>query len=331
MHDTPYDSVLDLIGATPLLRLRSLDGPGQGSIYAKLEMFNPGGSVKDRAALQMILDAEEAGHLQPGGTIVEPTAGNMGIGLAIVGAARGYRVILVVPARFSREKLLLMEALGAELVLTPAAERMPGAIARAQELAATIPDAFVPQQFTNPSNPMVHYRTTAREIWEQMGERVDAVVIGAGTGGTFTGVSRYMKKRSPQVRAVLVEPEGSIFGGGDPGPHRVEGIGNAFWPEVLDRTLIDEVITVADGEAFEMVRHLARREGILVGGSAGANVVAARSVAAGLPEGAHVVTVAPDPMERYLSRGPAGDSQAAPPATLEHLEPEVPTGSAPGA
>ncbi len=312
MHDTPYESVLDLIGQTPVLHLRSLDEEGRAQIFAKLEFQNPGGSVKDRPALAMIQAAEASGRLRPGATLIEPTAGNTGIGLALVGVSRGYRVIMVVPAGFSREKMLVMEALGAEIVLTPNEERMAGAIARARELATEVPGAFIPQQFENRANPDCHHAGTGAELWRQMDGRIDAVVIGAGTGGTFTGVARYVKERAPEARAVLVEPEGSIFGGGAAGPHRVEGIGNSFWPEVLDRELVDEVLTISDRESFEMVRHLARREGLLVGGSAGANVEAARQVAARLPAGARVATVIPDGMERYLSRGPGGDSEAPP-------------------
>ena len=330
MHPRPYESVLDLIGRTPILHLRSLDAPGRGSVFVKLEVLNPGGSVKDRPALRMVEAAEASGQLRPGGTIIEPTAGNTGIGLALVGVQRGYRVILVVPAKFSREKMLLMEALGAEVELTPAEDRMVGAIARARELAASTPGAYVPQQFENPGNPEVHYATTGAEFWEQMEGRIDALAIGAGTGGTFTGVARYVKERNPAARAVLVEPEGSVFGGGAAGTHRVEGIGNSFWPEILDRSLIDEVVTITDAESYDMVRRLARAEGLLVGGSTGANVLAAQRLAATLPAGARVVTIAPDGMDRYLSRGPAGDSLAPPSRVVASLEETPARGTAAG-
>jgi cysteine synthase A len=320
VHDRPYESILELIGRTPVLHLKSLDDPAHGSVYAKLELQNPGGSIKDRPALAMIRAAEASGSLRRGDTIIEPTAGNTGIGLALVGVARGYRVIVVVPAGFSAEKVLLMEALGAEVILTPSAARMAGAIARARELAEGIENAFVPQQFENPANPDGHYHSTGEEFWRQMDGRIDAVVIGAGTGGTFSGVARYIKERNPHTWAVLVEPQGSVFAGGQPGPHRVEGIGNAFWPAALDRSLVDEVMTISDAESFDMVRHLARREGVLAGGSAGANVAAAKRAAERLEPGQTVITVLPDGMERYLSRGPAGDSEAPPSPTVAGLD-----------
>jgi cysteine synthase A len=322
----PYESILDLIGQTPVLHLRSLDQPGAGEVYAKLEFHNPGGSIKDRPALAMIRAAEAAGELIQGATIIEPTAGNTGIGLALVGVALGYRVILVVPAGFSAEKVLLMEALGAEVVLTPSEKRMTGAIDKAHELAAAMGDAFVPQQFENRANPEGHYRGTGAEIWRQMAGRIDAVVIGAGTGGTFTGVARYVKERNPSAKAVLVEPQGSVFAGGSPGSHRVEGIGNSFWPGALDRALVDDVMTITDAESFDMVRYLARREGLLVGGSSGANVEAARRVAGQVAASGRVITVIPDAMERYLSRGPAGDSEAPPSPTVAGLDPTSPGG-----
>jgi cysteine synthase len=297
------DGVLELIGATPLLRLHRYADPDGASISAKLEFLNPGGSVKDRAALGMIDAAEESGRLQPGATIIEPTAGNTGVGLALVGIARGYRVIVVVPEKFVGAKTAVMNALGAEIVLTPTEGGIQEAIAKAQELARAIPNAYVPQQFDNPDNPAFHYRTTAVEAHEQLGRLPDAVVLGAGTGGTFTGVVRYFKERSASVRAVLVEPQGSIWGGGAPGPHKVEGIGNSFWPGALDRDLIDEVVMVTDDDAFASVKELARREGLLVGGSAGAAAHAARAVARRLGRDAVVFTLFPDGFERYLGKG----------------------------
>lgn len=297
------ENILDLIGRTPLLRLTRLEPEGGAEIWAKLEYLNPGGSVKDRAALGMVLDAEAAGRLRPGSVIIEPTAGNTGIGLALIGRQRGYRVILVVPANFSREKLVVMQALGGEVVLTPEESGMRGAIDRAYEIARGIPNAFVPQQFENPANPRYHQETTARELWEQTGGRADAIVMGAGTGGTFTGIVRRFREAGANVRAVLVEPQGSIWGGGQAGPHRVEGIGGTYWPGALDRTLVDEVITVCDPAAFQASLDLARECGVLSGGSGGAAVHAAIQVAGRLAPGQRVITLIPDGAERYMSKG----------------------------
>lgn len=297
------ENILDLIGRTPLLRLTRLEPEGGAEIWAKLEYLNPGGSVKDRAALGMVLDAEAAGRLQPGSVIIEPTAGNTGIGLALIGRQRGYRVILVVPANFSREKLVVMQALGGEVVLTPEESGMRGAIDRAYEIARGIPNAFVPQQFENPANPRYHQETTARELWEQTGGRADAIVMGAGTGGTFTGIVRRFREAGADVRAVLVEPQGSIWGGGQAGPHRVEGIGGTYWPGALDRTLVDEVVTVCDAAAFQTSLDLARECGVLSGGSGGAAVHAAIQVAGRLAPGQRVITLIPDGAERYMSKG----------------------------
>ena len=296
-------SALDLIGETPILHLRSYDRPRAASIFAKLEFMNPGGSVKDRAALGMIQEAEKRGLLRPGSTIVEPTAGNTGIGLALVGTLRGYKVILVVPEKYSREKKQIMTALGASLVSTPTADGMPGALKKAQEIAAATPGGYLPQQFENPANPEIHYRTTAREIWQQMQGKIDALVLGAGTGGTITGVTRYVKERNPGVRSVLVESEGSVLGGGTAAPHKVEGIGNSFMPKILDRSLIDEVVAVTDRDAFATVLLLARREGLLVGGSSGAAAFAAARVAEQIGAGRKIVTLFPDIAERYVSQG----------------------------
>ena len=296
-------SILELVGRTPLLRLNRYAPAGAAGIFAKLEFLNPGGSVKDRAALGMVEAAEASGRLRPGATIIEPTAGNTGVGLALIGVSRGYRVILVVPEKFAGPKTAVMKVLGAEVILTPTEAGIQGAIAKAQALAVRLPGSYVPQQFENPANPEFHYRTTAVEIEEQLGGNPDAVVIGAGTGGTFTGLARYFKEREPRTRAVLVEPQGSIWGGGAPGPHKVEGIGNSFWPGALDRTLVDEVRTVSDDDAFASVRELARTEGLLVGGSSGAAAHAARDVARRLPPSAAVVTVLADGFERYLGKG----------------------------
>jgi len=297
------ESILDLIGETPLLRLKRYVDDGAADVYAKLEFLNPGGSIKDRAALGMVLAAEASGELKPGATIVEPTAGNTGVGLALIGNSRGYRVIVVVPEKFVGPKTIVMGILGAEVVLTPTEAGMPGAIAKAKELAASIPGAYVPQQFENQANPRFHQQTTAAEIHAQLGRMPDAVVIGAGTGGTFTGVARYFKEKDPRVRAVLVEPQGSIWGGGAAGPHKVEGIGNSYWPGALDRGLVDEVATVTDELAFAAVRELARKESLLLGGSSGAAAHAAREVARRLGAGRIVVTVFADGFERYLGKG----------------------------
>jgi len=296
------DDITQLVGNTPLLRLKRLGSHTTADIYAKLEYLNPGGSVKDRAAIGMVERAERQGLLRPGGTIVEATAGNTGIGLALIGVNRGYKVVLLVPQRFSEEKVMIMRALGAEVTRTPDEEGMQGAIKRAHELVARDPGAFLASQFENPANPDYHYETTASEIFEQMDGRVDAVVIGAGTAGTFTGVARYLKERLPKVLAFAVEPEGSILGGGKPGTHKVEGIGASFIPKNFDRALCDEVITVSDRDAFDTVRQLAAREGVLAGSSGGANVFASLRVARRLGSGQRVVTVIPDSAERYLSK-----------------------------
>jgi cysteine synthase A len=298
------ENIIDLVGNTPLLHLARFASPPLADIYAKLEYLNPGGSVKDRAALGMILDAEERGLLNPGATIIEPTAGNTGIGLALIGVARGYRVILCVPEGYSREKMKVMEALGGEIEYVTKEQGMKGAIQRAVELASEIKDSYIPQQFENPSNPCFHEETTGREIIEQMEGRIDAVVIGAGTAGTFTGVARAIKKINPQAYCVLVEPQGSIIGGGAPGRHKIEGIGQSqFIPKNCDLELADEVMMIKDDEAFATVRTLAETEGVLGGGSSGAAAAAARRVAERLGAGKRIVTLFPDGAERYMSQG----------------------------
>jgi cysteine synthase A len=297
------ESILELVGNTPLLHLRRVVPEGAADVYAKLEYFTPGLSVKDRPALGMVLDAEERGALRPGATLVEPTAGNTGIGLALVGRARGYRVVLVVPDGYSQEKMKVMRALGAELVLTPMAEGMQRAIEVACEIAAETPGAFIPQQFSNPANPEYHYNTTGREIYEQMEGRIDAAVIGCGSAGTFTGVAKYLRERIPGLSCFVVESQGSVYGGGKPGPKRIEGIGSTFIPENFDRTLCCEVITANDDAAIGMARRLAAEEGVLAGGSGGGNVWAAVEVAKRLGLGKRVVTIVPDIAERYLSKG----------------------------
>ncbi len=300
----PVQSILDLIGNTPILELVRLSPAGGGSIFAKLEFLNPGMSVKDRIGTGMIERAARAGKLKPGGTIIEPTAGNTGIGLALAGPRLGYKVILCVPENFSEEKREVMKALGGTVVLTPKDEGMKGAIARAHELANSIPDAYVPQQFANPYNSEAHYETTGAEVWEQMKGRVDGWVAGAGTGGTFSGVAKYLKERNPKCWCVVVEPQGSILKGGEAGPHEVEGIGaSSFIPPVLDMTLADDVIQVYDDPAFAMVRRMATEEGVLGASSAGANVHAAIQVAEKLGPGKRIITVIPDASERYMSKG----------------------------
>lgn len=296
------DDISQLVGDTPILQLKKLSPAGGAAVYAKLEYLNPGGSVKDRAASGIILRAEADGRLRPGGAIVEATAGNTGIGLALIGVQRGYKVVLFVPERFSEEKVAIMRALGAQVTRTPDAEGMQGAIRRANEFVARTPGAFMAAQFDNPANPDYHYETTAPEIFEQMEGQIDALVIGAGTAGTFTGIARFLKERLPNVLAFAVETQGSILGGGKPGPHKVEGIGASFIPGNFDRSVCDEVLMVSDADAFAMVRELAAREGVLSGSSGGANVAAAVRVAGWLGQGKRVVTMIPDSAERYLSK-----------------------------
>ena len=296
------ENITELVGQTPMLHLRRLVPDGVADVYAKLEYLSPGGSVKDRAAIGMIQRAEAEGKLKPGGTIVEATAGNTGIGLALIGVNSGYRVVMCVPERFSEEKVKIMRALGAEVIRTPDAEGMKGAIKKAREIAAGIPGSFTALQFENPANPDFHHDTTAREIFEQMEGRLDAVVIGVGTGGTFTGVARFMKKHLPNIYCVAVETQGSVLQGKPPGEHKVEGIGASFIPKTFDPSVADEIIMVSDADAFDMVAQLARQEGILGGSSAGANVAAALQVAKKLGKGKRVVTVIPDLAERYMSK-----------------------------
>lgn len=287
-----------------MLQLTRIPRPEDAAIFVKLENLNPGGSVKDRIGVGMIERALRDGKLQPGGTIIEPTAGNTGIALALAGVRMGFRVILCVPENFSIEKREVMKALGGELVLTPEDDGIKGAIARAEELAKEIPNSYVPQQFANVYNTESHYETTAPEIYEQMSGRIDAFVTGSGTGGTFTGVARYLRERIPEVYCVIVEPQGSILKGGEAGPHEVEGIGaSSFIPPVLDMSLADEIIQIADEPAFAMVKRLALEEGILGGSSSGANVAAALQVAEKLGRGKRVVTLIPDAAERYISKG----------------------------
>jgi cysteine synthase A len=297
------DDITQLVGETPMLQLKRLVPPGSADVFAKLEYLNPGGSVKDRAAIGIIRRAEEEGKLTAGGTIVEATAGNTGIGLALIGVNRGYKVKLFVPERFSEEKVKIMRALGAEVFRTPDAEGMLGAIRQAKELVATDPTAFMAGQFENPANPDYHYETTAHEIFEQMEGKIDAVVLGCGTSGTFTGVARFLKDNLRSVLAIAVETQGSVLGGGSSGPHKVEGIGASFIPKTFDPSVCDEIMMVTDKDAFETVKQLAAREGVLAGSSGGAAVFAALEVAKRLGPGKRLVTVIPDSAERYLSKG----------------------------
>ena len=300
-----YKSIEELIGRTPLMELSNLEQKLglNATLLAKVEALNPGGSAKDRVAKRMVEDAEQAGILKAGATIIEPTSGNTGIGLAVMAAARGYRAIIVMPDSMSMERRLLMTAFGAELVLTEGAKGMSGAIAKAEELAKEIPNSFIPGQFDNPSNPAAHYETTGPEIWEDTEGKVDIFVAGIGTGGTITGTGKYLKEQNPNVRIIGVEPASSpLLTKGEAGPHGLQGIGANFVPSILDTEIYDEVITVTDEEAYEAGRMIARNEGLLVGISAGAALHAAVEVAK-RPEnaGKNIVVLLPDTGDRYLS------------------------------
>jgi len=293
--------VTALIGNTPLVRVQWGDDGG-GEVYAKMEAANPGGSVKDRICLNMIQTAERDGRLSPGATVIEPTSGNTGIGLSLIAAVRGYRVILLMPESMTRERIDLLKAYGAEVILTPAPLGMAGAIAEARRLVEQNPGSFMPDQFANPANPEMHRRTTAPEILDAAGGQVDAFVAGVGTGGTITGVGEVLKAHNPAVHIVAVEPAASAVLSGKPaGPHRIQGIGAGFVPKVLNRSILDEIMTVTDDEAFRTKKALAEREGLLVGISSGANVFAARQIARRLGKGKRVITVLPDRGERYFS------------------------------
>lgn len=296
------ENLIGLIGNTPLVHLNYLPGPDDAIILAKLESYNPGGSIKDRIGYAMIADAEERGLLKPGCTIVEPTAGNTGIGLSIVAIARGYRVTLTMPENVSREKYTLLASFGAEIILTPEDAGMGGAIWEAEEIISRNPHNFMPNQFENPVNPEIHRQTTAREILDDIDREIDFFVVGVGTGGTLTGVGEVLKTHQSKTQVVAVEPSISpVLSGGQPGPTRIDGIGAGKIPEVLNVNVIDQVITVSDGEAYRMMRQISKAEGLLVGMSSGANVHAALEVARGLGKDKTVVTILPDTGDRYFS------------------------------
>ena len=297
-----HADITELIGGTPLVRLNRLSKPGGATIYAKVESFNPGGSIKDRICLNMINEAERLGKLKPGGTIVEPTSGNTGIGLALVAAVRGYKLILVMPESMSMERASLLSSYGAQLVLTAAWEGMKGSIKEAESIVAQNPSYYMPDQFSNPANTDMHRKTTGPEIVNALDGRVDAFVAAVGTGGTITGCGEVIRERNPAAKIVAVEPAGSpVLSGGDPGPHKIQGIGAGFVPKVLNRTLLDRVVTVTDDEAYQTAKLLAKKEGLLVGISAGANVFAAQKIAEELGPGKNVVTILCDTGERYIS------------------------------
>lgn len=295
-----YESMQDLIGDTPMVKLPHVGAGLRSEIFAKLELFNPAGSVKDRVGKYMIEDAEARGLLKPGSTIVEATAGNTGLGIAFAALNKGYRILFVVPTKFSIEKQQLMAALGAEIVNTPREEGMQGAVKKAEELKSKIQGAISLEQFKNQSNPRAHYETTGKEIYEALDGRIDYVVLGAGSGGTFSGVVRYLKEKNPEIKGILADPIGSTLGGGEHGDYNIEGIGNDFIAETMDISLVDQVIKISDDEAFEASRELAKKEGIFAGTSSGAALVAAKRLAEKI-EGANIVAVFPDRGDRYFS------------------------------
>ena len=297
-----FESTRALIGNTPLVKLNHLDLPEGVNLYAKLELYNPSGSVKDRIGLYMVEDAERRGILKSGGAIVEATAGNTGLGIAFAALNRRYRVVFVVPTKFSQEKQTLMAALGADIVNTPREEGMLGAERKAEELLRMIPGAVSLRQFHNPANPLTHYETTGPEIWRDMEGKVDYLVAGAGSGGTFTGIVRYLKEQNPAVQGVLADPVGSTMGGGEHGDYDIEGIGNDFIPDTMDMSLVDQVVKITDNEAFRAVRVSARREGVFAGSSSGGALAAAKKLIEGGARG-NIVVVFPDRGERYFSKG----------------------------
>ena len=297
-----YESTQELIGRTPLVRLAHSGFPEDVKVYAKLELWNPSGSVKDRTGLYMVRDAERRGLLKPGGTIVEATAGNTGLGIAFAALNRGYRIIFVVPTKFSQEKQTLMRALGAEIINTPREGGMLGAEEKANEIKASILGSISLEQFHNMANPLAHYETTGKEVWEDLGEKIDFFVAGAGSGGTYSGIARYIKERKPGITGVLADPVGSTMGGGEHGDYDIEGVGNDFIADTMDMSLVDRVIKVTDREAFENARLLAAHEGIFAGSSSGAALTAVRKLVDSGAKGT-IVTVFPDRGDRYFSKG----------------------------
>ncbi|ANB57736.1 pyridoxal-phosphate dependent enzyme family protein [Anoxybacillus sp. B7M1] len=295
-------SVHELVGNTPIVEITRFPLPKGVRLFAKLEYLNPGGSVKDRLGQELLQDAFESGKLKEGGTIIEPTAGNTGIGLALAAIGKNVNVIFCVPEKFSVEKQQLMRALGATVVHTPTSDGMQGAIKKAKELLAEIPNSYCPQQFANPANPRTYYKTLGPELWEQLDGNIDIFVAGAGTGGTFMGTARFLKEKNAGIKTVIVEPEGSILNGGEPGPHKTEGIGMEFLPEYMDESYFDAIHTIADEDAFRRVQELAAKEGLLVGSSSGAAFHAAMLEALQAPPGTHIVVIFPDSSERYLSK-----------------------------
>ncbi|MCA1039027.1 cysteine synthase family protein [Bacillus infantis] len=297
-----FKSVHELIGNTPIIELQHFDVPEGVRLFAKLEFMNPGGSVKDRLGMELLNEAFESGKLQKGGTVIEPTAGNTGIGLALAALNKGINVKVIVPEKFSLEKQDLMRALGAEVINTPTELGMKGAIAKADELLEEIPGSYCPRQFGNPANPETYYKTLGPEMWEQMAGNVDVFVAGAGTGGTFMGTARYLREQNPDIKTVIVEPEGSILNGGESGPHKTEGIGMEFLPDYMDEAYFSSIHTVLDEDAFRRVKEAAEKEGLLVGSSSGAALHAALAEAREAGPGTNIVMIFPDSSERYLSK-----------------------------
>lgn len=297
-----YKNVHELIGHTPIVEITQFSLPEDVRMFAKLEFMNPGGSVKDRLGVELLRDAFASGKLRAGGTVIEPTAGNTGIGLALAAINKGVKVILCVPEKFSIEKQDLMKALGARIVHTPTEKGMKGAIARAEELLEEIPNSYCPQQFANPANPETYYKTLGPELWEQMDGKIDIFVAGAGTGGTFMGTARYLKNKNQDIKTVIVEPEGSILNGGESGPHKTEGIGMEFLPGYMDPAYFDSIHTISDEVAFKRVKELAEKEGLLAGSSSGAAFEAALLEAKAAKPGTNIIVLFPDGSERYLSK-----------------------------